>query len=139
MNEPADQIQAVNNPQQAIEQLVGEQFIEWLMDQIVRDLAAWPALRVLRDSQAQPEKLRRFLLQRELARQAFWGGRESEPGFLGFAVANLSESDDPDAEAGDGRAGTDAAGMGAIASHLGALLRQAYPDVVNRASESVPA
>jgi hypothetical protein len=29
--------------------------------------------------------------------------------------------------------------MGAIASHLGALLRQAYPDVVNRAGESVPA
>jgi hypothetical protein len=99
MNEPGDQIQSVNNPQQAIQQLVGEQFIEWLMDQIALDLATWPALRVLRDSQARPEKLRRFLLQRELARQAFWGGRDSEPGFLGFAAANLSESDDPDAEA----------------------------------------
>ena len=52
---------------------------------------------------------------------------------------NTNTNYNPDAEARDGRAGTDAAGMGAIASHLGALLRQAYPDVVNRASESVPA
>jgi hypothetical protein len=52
---------------------------------------------------------------------------------------NTNTNYNPDAEARDGRAGTDAAGMGAIASHLGALLRQAYPDVVNRASESGPA
>jgi hypothetical protein len=52
---------------------------------------------------------------------------------------NTNTNYNPDAEARDGRAGTDAAGMGAIASHLGALLRQAYPDVVNRAGESVPA
>ena len=52
---------------------------------------------------------------------------------------NTNTNYNPDAEARDGRAGTDAAGMGAIAGHLGALLRQAYPDVVNRAGESVPA
>ncbi|MGN6570705.1 MAG: ATP-grasp domain-containing protein [Pseudolabrys sp.] len=52
---------------------------------------------------------------------------------------NTNTNYNPDAEAKDGRAGTDAAGMGAIAAHLGALLRQAYPDVANRVGETVPA
>ena len=52
---------------------------------------------------------------------------------------NTNTNYNPDAEARDGRSGTDAAGMGAIASHLGALLRQAYPDVARRVADTVPA
>jgi hypothetical protein len=52
---------------------------------------------------------------------------------------NTNTNYNPDAEAKDGRAGTDASGMGAIASHLGALLRREYPGTEKRASEVVSA
>jgi pyrroloquinoline quinone (PQQ) biosynthesis protein C len=38
------------------------------------------------------------MIQRFIAAEAFTGGREGDPGFLGFAIANLSEAADPEAE-----------------------------------------
>jgi glutathione synthase/RimK-type ligase-like ATP-grasp enzyme len=52
---------------------------------------------------------------------------------------NTNTNYNPDAEAKDGRAGTDESGMGAIASYLGGLLRREYPDIKNRAGEAVSA
>jgi glutathione synthase/RimK-type ligase-like ATP-grasp enzyme len=52
---------------------------------------------------------------------------------------NTNTNYNPDAEAKDGRAGTDATGMGAIASYLGGLLRREYPDAETRAAEAVSA
>jgi len=49
---------------------------------------------------------------------------------------NTNTNYNPDAEAKDGRAGTDESGMGAIASHLGALLRRDYPEIASREAVS---
>jgi glutathione synthase/RimK-type ligase-like ATP-grasp enzyme len=51
---------------------------------------------------------------------------------------NTNTNYNPDAEAKDGRAGTDKSGMGAIAAHLGSLLKRDYPSVA-LAKEVVPA
>ena len=52
---------------------------------------------------------------------------------------NTNTNYNPDAEAKGGRAGTDASGMGAIASYLGGLLRREYPDAEKRTAEVVSA
>jgi hypothetical protein len=89
----------VTTPEEALEQFVGEQFIEWLMDYVVVTMRTWPEIEALKKSQPKIEKIRKFILQRFIAAEAFAGGREGEPGFLGFAIANLSEASDPQAEA----------------------------------------
>ena len=52
---------------------------------------------------------------------------------------NTNTNYNPDAEGKDGRGGTDASGMGAIASYLGGLLRREYSDAEKRAAEVVSA
>ncbi len=89
-------------PEDAIENYIGEQFLEWILETISAQVKSWPELGQIRDSQAKVEKIRKFILQRFLAAQAFWGGKDGDPGFLGFAIANLSESPDPLAEKGLG-------------------------------------
>lgn len=86
------------NPEQALENLTGEQFIEWLLNQIGSQAASWPELTAIKEARPKIEKIRKFMLQRFLAAEAFLGGRGADPGFLGFAAANLSESNDPLAE-----------------------------------------
>lgn len=99
MTDIADQtINTVSNPEQAIEQFVGEQFIEWLMDYVADSVKNWPETKQIAASTPKPEKIRKFMLQRFVAAEAFLGGRDGDPGFLGFAIANLSESNDPIAE-----------------------------------------
>ena len=98
MDELIDIANTVNTPEQAVEEFVGEQFIEWLMDHIAKQIQAWPVILQMESIQARPEKIKKLLLQRFLAQEAFLGERDKDPGFLRFAIANLSESDDPTAE-----------------------------------------
>jgi hypothetical protein len=98
MDQISDTIKPVTTPDDAIEQFVGEQFIEWLMEYVVANMRAWPEIAALKQVKPKIEKIRKFMLQRYVAAEAFAGGREGEPGFLGFAIANLSENDDPQAE-----------------------------------------
>lgn len=98
MNELSDNTNPVNNPQQAVAQFVGEQFIEWLMDYITHQTQAWPVMAAIKDASPRPEKIKKFMVQRFLADEAFLGNSGGDPGFLRFAIANLSESDDPVAE-----------------------------------------
>lgn len=91
-------IQPVTKPEEAIAQFVSEQYIDWLMDYIEREVKSWPSLQQIAQAQPKPEKIKKFVLQRYLAAEAFVGGRDGDPGFLGFAVANLSEASDPIAE-----------------------------------------
>src|SRR6185503_7397920 len=91
-------IKPVTTPAEAIDQFVGEQYIEWLLNYVVHENHAWPELQSLKIAQPKIEKIRKFMLQRFIAAEAFTGGKEGEPGFLGFAIANLSESADPEAE-----------------------------------------
>ncbi|MBX4187962.1 MAG: iron-containing redox enzyme family protein [Candidatus Doudnabacteria bacterium] len=93
-----NQINPVTTPQEAITQFVGEQFMEWVMDFLKNQAMAWESLKVIANARPKPEKIKKFMLQRFLAAEAFTGGREGDPGFLGFAIANLSESSDPAAE-----------------------------------------
>ncbi len=85
-------------PEEAIENYIGEEFLEWLLESMTADVKSWPELQQIKTIQVKIEKIRKFILQRYLAGQAFWGGKEGDPGFLGFAIANLSESPDPLAE-----------------------------------------
>ena len=98
LNDQTDIANTVNTPEQAVEEFVGEQFIEWLMDHIAKQIQAWPVILQMESIQARPEKIKKLLLQRFLAQEAFLGERDKDPGFLRFAIANLSESDDPTAE-----------------------------------------
>jgi hypothetical protein len=98
MNELTDNINPVNNPEQAVAEFVGEQFIEWLMNYITVEIGKWPAIKLINSIRTKPEKIKKFMLQRFLAAQAFSGERDDSPGFLRFAIANLSESNDPAAE-----------------------------------------
>jgi hypothetical protein len=98
MDHGTDTIKPVTTPDEAVEQFVGEQFTEWLMNYVVHEMQNWPALTALKKSNPKIEKLRKFMIQRFIAAEAFTGGRDGEPGFLGFAIANLSESDNPEAE-----------------------------------------
>jgi hypothetical protein len=85
-------------PKQAIEELIGEQFIEWLAQYVPREMQSWPIMQKIHEASPKPEKIRKFMLQVFLVNEAFLGAREGDPGFLRFAIANLSESDDPLAE-----------------------------------------
>src|ERR1700752_5331243 len=91
-------IKPVTNPDQAAAQFAGEQYMEWVLGYIDHQAKSWPSLQALAQANPRPEKSRKFLVQRYLAAEALAGGREGDPGFLGFAVANLSESSDPGAE-----------------------------------------
>lgn len=85
-------------PSEAIDQFIGDQFIDWVMSFIAAEINNWPEMDFLRTRRPKQEKVKKFLLQCFLADEAFIGGREGDPGFLRFAIANLSESDDPLAE-----------------------------------------
>lgn len=98
MNESNDKISQVGNPQQAVVEFVGEQFIAWLMAYIPHEMKTWPVMTKLGSIQTKTDKIKKFMLQRFLAAEAFLGTREGDPGFLRFAIANLSESDDSSAE-----------------------------------------
>lgn len=98
MNELTDNTNPVNNPKQAVAEFVGEQFIDWLMGYISNQMQSWPQILTLKTAHLKPEKIKKYMLQRFLADEAFLGAREQDPGFLRFAIANLSESDDPQAE-----------------------------------------
>jgi hypothetical protein len=86
------------DPEGAIENLIGDQFLEWLVRHIDAEVKSWPALQRIASEEVKIEKLRKFLLQRFLTVQAFLGTSAADPGFLGFAIANLSENSDPLAE-----------------------------------------
>ncbi len=86
------------SPDQALEEYMGEQFIEWVDNFIAREMKSWPIMAKISSAKPKTEKIRKFMLQIFLAAEAFTGSREGDPGFLRFAIANLSESDDPQAE-----------------------------------------
>ncbi|MBI4049640.1 MAG: hypothetical protein HY395_02375 [Candidatus Doudnabacteria bacterium] len=83
---------------QAIEELIGEQFVDWVLDHVSLEVNSWPEIAVIAGVTPKPERIKKFVLQYFLVQQAFFGGRDTDPGFLGFAIANLSESADPTAE-----------------------------------------
>ena len=89
----------VQNSDQAVEELIGEHYAEWLMNKVGHDVSNWPEVHNLASIQPKIEKIRKFMLQLFLADEALVGAREGDPGFLRFAIANLSESPDPAAEA----------------------------------------
>jgi hypothetical protein len=91
-------IKPVTTPEEAIAQFVGDQYMEWVMDYLKNQVEGWDSLRSIASAKPKPEKIKKFMLQRFLAAEAFTGGRDGDPGFLGFAIANLSESSDPGAE-----------------------------------------
>jgi hypothetical protein len=98
MNTFDNNVKTLVTPDEAISNYIGEQFLEWLLEYITADVKSWPELQALRSAAPKIEKIRKLILQRFVAAEAFLGSKESEPGFLGFAIANLSESSDPLAE-----------------------------------------
>jgi pyrroloquinoline quinone (PQQ) biosynthesis protein C len=98
MNEITSNPNAIIAPEQALEEYMGEQFIDWLNSYIPQEMGEWPIMMKIKTVRPKPEKLRKVVLQIFLAQEAFLGAREGDPGFLRFALANLSESDDPQAE-----------------------------------------
>ena len=82
-------------PKQAIERFAGEQFIDWLARYTVQQVETWPETAVIRNATPKPEKIRKFLVQRFLASEAFFRRQDGDPGFLGFITGNLSEANDP--------------------------------------------
>jgi pyrroloquinoline quinone (PQQ) biosynthesis protein C len=88
----------MNNPKQALEEYMGEQFIEWLGNYIGQEMHSWPVIAKINGAKPKPEKVKKIAMQMFLVAEAFLGSREGDPGFLRFAIANLSESDDPQAE-----------------------------------------
>jgi hypothetical protein len=97
MNQESDNPVHLADPNQALEEYIGEQFTEWMMAYVAREVQNWPELLAIKNARPKVEKIRKFMLQRYLAAEAFFG-RDGDPGFLGFAIANLSESNDPSAE-----------------------------------------
>ncbi|MGE5297864.1 MAG: iron-containing redox enzyme family protein [Acidobacteriaceae bacterium] len=91
-------VKTLASPEEAVANFIGEHFLEWLLDYVTERVKIWPELAEIRASQPKLEKLRKYAVQRYIAAEAFLGGREGDPGFLGFAIANLSESPDPMAE-----------------------------------------
>jgi len=85
-------------PKQAVEEYIGEQFIEWVMQYIPAEMAKWPIINQIGTAQPKPEKLKKLVLQSFLSEEAFLGAKDGDPGLLRFAISNLSESDDPTAE-----------------------------------------
>jgi len=94
----ANNLTSVTNSDQAIQEFVGGQFIVWLVDYIIHEVGRWPVMAKIENAKAEGQKLRKFLTQLFLVQQAMWSEKDSEPGFLKFALANLSESSDPAAE-----------------------------------------
>jgi pyrroloquinoline quinone (PQQ) biosynthesis protein C len=94
----ATNLTSVTNPQQALQEFSGAQFVAWVSDYVSHQVATWPVLAKIVATAPDPQKLRKFLAQVFLAQQAMWSEKDTEPGFLKFAIANLSESDDPSAE-----------------------------------------
>lgn len=91
-------MKSLASPKEAVERLIGEPFSEWLMAFITFQIQEWPEMAVIKTSKPEIGKIKKFLLQLFLVDSAFIGGQEGDPGFLRFAIANLSESDDPLAE-----------------------------------------
>lgn len=89
---------SIHSPEQAIREYAGGQFVVWLCDEIVSQTQRWEVLDKLTEKQPTSPQFRKFLLQLFLSERAMWDGPDGEPGFLRFAIANLSESDDPAAE-----------------------------------------
>lgn len=85
-------------PQEAVDSFIGEQFTDWLLSFIAAEVSSWPQVVYLQTSRPKIEKLKKFLLQAFLSDEAFIGGRAGDPGFLRFAISNLSEISDPLAE-----------------------------------------
>jgi hypothetical protein len=98
MNAFDNSIKTQVSPESAVENLIGEQFLEWILEHISSEVKGWPELAKIREAKSKIEKVRKFILQRYVAAEAFLGSKEGDPGFLGFAIANLSESSDPLAE-----------------------------------------
>jgi hypothetical protein len=97
-NEVSDNVNPITSSDQAIFEFVGEQFVQWLMDFIKRQITHAEILKEIETIQTKPEKIKKFFLQIFLADEAFLGARSGDPGFLRFAIANLSEVADPSAE-----------------------------------------
>src|SRR3989338_11024925 len=91
---------SITPPEQAIQDFAGSQFVVWLCDSVTSQVQVWPVLKKLADKEPDLPKFRKFLLQVYLSERAMWDGADGEPGFLRFAIANLSESDEPAAEHG---------------------------------------
>ncbi len=98
MNEFNTSTNIVTNPDEAVEQFIGEQFVEWALGFVTHQMTTDPGLMKMGEKQWKPEKIKKFMIQEFLAAEAFLGSKEGDPGFLRFAIANLSESDDPSAE-----------------------------------------
>jgi thiaminase len=98
MNQLSEDVNTIKTAEQAVEQFTGEQFIEWLSNYVTTEMKDWEAIKALSTITTTPEKIKKLMLQRFLALEAFFGGKSGDPGFLGFAIANLSESADPEAE-----------------------------------------
>ncbi len=79
------------------ENLVGEQFVEKLLQSVATESREFLQIPRFDEQPIAPTKLKKFLLQLFLSVRAFWGSN-GDPGFLGFAVANLSEATDPASE-----------------------------------------
>lgn len=92
-----DDTRRLTAPEQAITDMIGEQFVEWMFEAAQQTVRSWPEIGQLHHANPKIEKIRKFLLQRFLAEETMFG-REGDPGFLGFAIANLSEASDPLAE-----------------------------------------
>ncbi|MBX4191210.1 MAG: hypothetical protein KW804_00180 [Candidatus Doudnabacteria bacterium] len=88
----------MNNPEQALDEYMGEQFIDWLGNYISQEMQTWPVTSKIATAKPKLEKLKKLTMQLFLLAESFLGSREGDPGFLRFAIANLSESDDPQAE-----------------------------------------
>jgi hypothetical protein len=84
--------------QDAVEQFVGEQFIDWLLDYINHEVQSWSGVKNVISETYKQERIKKFMLQKFLDAKAVWGGGDNDPGFLSFAISNLSESNDPSAE-----------------------------------------
>jgi hypothetical protein len=91
-------VHPVTTPQDAVSQFVGEQFTEWLTEYIEHQVGSWESLGLIARAIPKPDKIKKFMGQRYIVSQVFTGGKDSDPGFLGFAIANLSESPEPMAE-----------------------------------------
>lgn len=99
MNDTSENnINLVSNPASAVEEFVGEPFVEWLLEYIKEQMKNWPSIAALHTQQARIEKVRKLMLQLFTVDCALIGSREGDPGFLRFAIANLSEAADPTAE-----------------------------------------
>ncbi len=94
----ATNLTSVHNPEQAIHEFVGGQFISWLAETIRHVVSNWPVMEQIAAAHPPAQQLRKFLTQLFLIQQAMWSERDTDPGFLKFAIANLSESNDPAAE-----------------------------------------